>query len=294
MLGKEKIPKNKETVLDEGFGKVRASRIESGFGRSVLAKSVMAVLLVSAAILLIIAWMDKIWPAEDYLNNLFCNVLAMVFIVAFVDTVVRGNEESRRKRDEARSIIRYNRIIQPDIDMYLVRKNMVVTPAGKSVKKFQVDSDFTIQDMRDMYGASELASDVGISKINRYAHFQARLRDDFAKMVEGVDFTYYPEIAEACMKYINATSYGEAALQAVVSYEDAKYGTKSMKTIVVQMIKDEPAEGRYMSANPTMKNVYLVHQMINDQEQAVSDYLRLINILLKQERASIKNDTDYE
>ena len=294
MLGKEKIPKNKETVLDEGFGKVRASRIESGFGRSVLAKSVMAVLLVSAAILLIIAWMDKIWPAEDYLNNLFCNVLAMVFIVAFVDTVVRGNEESRRKRDEARSIIRYNRIIQPDIDMYLVRKNMVVTPAGKSVKKFQVDSDFTIQDMRDMYGASELASDVGISKIDRYAHFQGRLRDDFAKMVEGVDFTYYPEIAEACMKYINATSYGEAALQAVVSYEDAKYGTKSMKTIVVQMIKDEPAEGRYMSANPTMKNVYLVHQMINDQEQAVSDYLRLINILLKQERASVKNDTDYE
>jgi hypothetical protein len=34
--------------------------------------------------------------------------------------------------------------------------------------------------------------------------------------------------------------------------------------------------------------------MINDQEQAVSDYLRLINILLKQERASVKNDTDYE
>lgn len=284
-----------EKVLDSSFNKYRASKVEVRFAKSVVIKSVMAIIIVSLLMLVVIALMGKIWPLEDYLNNLFCNVLAMVFIVAFVDTIVTSNGEARRKREESRSILRYHRIIQPDIDMYLVRKNMVITPQGSAVRKFQIESRFTISDMRDMYGASELVADVGISKIRRYEHYQYQLKKDFEKMVAGIDFTNYPEIAEVCMKYVNATSYGEAALNAVIGYEDARAGTRNMRTMVVGMIKDEPDDGRFMDANPTMKNVYLVHQMIREQQEAVSEYIRLIRLLAEKEPTEAKLiNQDYE
>lgn len=287
--------KRGDLVLDEHFRKTRAAKVERKFMKSVVMFSVVAIIVVSVLILAIIALMGKIWPLEDYLNNLFCNVLAMVFIVAFVDTIVTYNGEARRKREEARTILRHNRVIQPDIDVYLVRKNMVITPAGQGVNKFQIRAKFSISDMKDMYGASELVSDVGISKINRYAHYQQVLKRDFESLVEGVDFTNYPEIAEVCMRYINASSYGEAALDAVVGYEDAKAGTRSMRAMVVGMIRDEPDNGKFMDANPTMKNVYLVHQMIMQQQDAVAEYLRLIEILSEQEPTEMRAPMqDYE
>ncbi len=283
-----------EKGLDSSFKKVRASNVEKEHMNLTVVKSVVMILILSLAMFLVIVAINDVWSFGDYMNNIFCNTIALVFVVVFLDTLVSSNKEGRKKREEARTILRHNRIIQPDIDMYLVRKNMVVTPNGKNVRKFQIDSQFSIQDMRDMYGPSELVSDVGISKIRRYAYFQKQLKKDFENLVEGVDFTHYPEIAEAAMKYINATSYGEAALDAVVGYEDSKAGTRSMRVMVVGMMKEEPLDGRFMDANPTMKNIYLVHQMINDQEKAVSDYIRLIGALEDENPSEKRSNTDYE
>lgn len=283
-----------EKGLDSSFKKVRASNVEKEHMNLTVVKSVVMILILSLAMFLVIVAINDVWSFGDYMNNIFCNTIALVFVVVFLDTLVSSNKEGRKKREEARTILRHNRIIQPDIDMYLVRKNMVVTPNGKNVRKFQIDSQFSIQDMRDMYGPSELVSDVGISKIKRYAYFQKQLKKDFENLVEGVDFTHYPEIAEAAMKYINATSYGEAALDAVVGYEDSKAGTRSMRVMVVGMMKEEPLDGRFMDANPTMKNIYLVHQMINDQEKAVSDYIRLIGVLEDENPSEKRSNTDYE
>ena len=283
-----------EKGLDSSFKKVRASNVEKEHMNLTVVKSVVMILILSLAMFLVIVAINDVWSFGDYMNNIFCNTIALVFVVVFLDTLVSSNKEGRKKREEARTILRHNRIIQPDIDMYLVRKNMVITPNGKNVRKFQIDSQFSIQDMRDMYGPSELVSDVGISKIRRYAYFQKQLKKDFENLVEGVDFTHYPEIAEAAMKYINATSYGEAALDAVVGYEDSKAGTRSMRVMVVGMMKEEPLDGRFMDANPTMKNIYLVHQMINDQEKAVSDYIRLIGVLEDENPSEKRSNTDYE
>ena len=271
--------------LDPGFGKIRASAVERSHSMSVLAKLVLVVLVSSAVMFLICVAAGDVWSFGDYMNNIFCNTIALIVVVLCMDTVVNSNTESRRKREEARKILRYNRLIQPDVDMYLVRKNMVITPNGKSVRKFQIDSRFTVRDMRDMYSPSELVADVGMSKISRYGHYQTVLREDFHKLVENVDFAYYPEIGEAAMRYLNATSYGEAALDAVMGYEDARAGTKSMRVMVVGMIKDEPEDGRFMDANPAMKNIYLVHQMINEQEKAVAQYLKLIRVLQDEDPA---------
>ncbi len=290
--------KSEKAALDPGFKKMRDSVVEQSYENSVVFKSVMVVLVCSLVLFIWCIFSGELWSMSDYANNIFCNTISLVVVVVCLDTIVSSNRSSRKKRDEARRILRYNRLIQPDLDMYLVRKNMVITPGGKTVRKFQVNAEFTIKDMRDMYSPSELVADVGISKIKRYSHFQSILKNDFQKLIENVDFIHYPEIAEAAMKYLNATSYGEAALDAVVGYEDARAGTKSMRVMVIAMIKEEPDNGRFMDANPTMKNIYLVHQLINEQEKAIDEYLRYIRALEdsvdKNMRKKSRAEEDYE
>ncbi len=42
---------------------------------------------------------------------------------------------------------------------------------------------------------------------------------------------------------------------------------------MIRLIKDEPEDGTMAAAAPELKNVYLVQQMIHEQEKALRDYL---------------------
>ena len=292
-----------EKGLDSNYHKARASSTEKRYQVRMVSRYVLTLLAICIGLLFVSLMLSILlpecevlnWPIYDYVNNMFCNLIVLSLVVIFLDTIVTGNREGRARRDEARAILRHNRIIQPDIDMYLVRKNMVVTPKEKSVRKFQIDSEFSISDMKDMFGPSDLVSDVGMSKISRYAYYQNRLRADFEKLSVSIDFVHYPEISDAIVRYLDVTSYGQAALEAVLGYEDAKAGTRSMKTMVISMIKEESEYGSFADANPTMKNVYLVHQMINDQEDAIADYIRLVKKLSDANPDQTRvSDIDYE
>lgn len=263
-----------------------AAKVERHHMSKVLMISMISIIFICALISLFLHFADPVYGAGDlyvHLRNIVDNILALLFVVVILDSIVAYNAENRRRRDEMRAIIRQNRIIQPLIDMYLVRKNMVITPNDRTVRKFQVDARFTVNDMRDMYGPSELISDVGKSKLESYRYYQSMLQTELIHLVETIDFTFYPELCESAMKYINSTSYGASALEAVIEYQTAKTGTKSMKTMVIGMIREESGNGRFSDANPVMKNVYLLQQTINDQELAIKDYLENIRTIQAEE-----------
>ena len=199
---RDAVSSSGKSILDSNFKHERAIRIEKRHELSIMWISFI-IIVVSSAVFFIIGRIvnDGDWSYMDFFYNMGCNILAMFIVVLCLDTLVNRNRDDRLQRGEASKIL--------------------ITPNGKTVRKFQVDAKFTVRDMRDMYGASDLVADVGISKIRRYAHYQAVLADHFEKLIENVDFVFYPEIADAAMRYLNATSYGEAALDAVVSYEEA-------------------------------------------------------------------------
>jgi len=261
--------------------------------------SILAIL-----VYIIIAWLVVMFTSSesmslsDLVRGSMGSVFALFFAVIILDTINKRTAKKMKKREERKAIVRHNKIIQPVIDMYLVRKNMVITPNDKTVRKFKIDTKFTIKDMKDMYGPSELISDVGKSKIEVYALYQGKLHDVLTHLVEDVDFSSYSDLCDAAMKYINATSYGASALEAVMGYQSSLTGTKSMKSVVLNMIRDEPENGKFMDAPPALKNVYLVHQLINDQEAALGTYLKLIQDVIREDDKEMGKNTpseaDYE
>lgn len=270
----------------------RSARDEINRLSKITLYSLSMIIVICLVMSLMLHFSGGIGPWQMHVSNAMDNIIAAAIILIFLDAIMMLNNENRKKRDERRSIIRLNMIIQPVADMYIVRKNMVITPAEKTVRKFQINADFTVKDMKDMYGQSDLISDVGRSKIEMYAYYQSKLMDGMTHLVESVDFSFYQNLCDAAMKYINATMYGASALEALISFQNTMAGTKSMKSVVISGIKDEPENGNFLNANPTMKNVYLVHQMISEQEAALEEYISAMKVIMSEEPKE-KNKKDY-
>lgn len=297
---KIKLPKNVlKAKLPKLFSKFRPEdRVEKLHESYLLFGTIIAILAFVIIIGVILHFAGRTVDGYDILKSIMSSVLALLFSLIILDRIRARSDGKRKRREERRKILRHNKIIQPVIDLYIVRKNMVITPNEKSVRKFKIDAKFTVKDMKDMFGPSELIADAGKSKAEVYAYYQEKLNDKFINLVEDVDFSVYSEICDAAMKYVNATSYGSSALDAVIGYKTATAGTKSMKSIVINMMRDEPDDRKFIDAPPALKNVYLLHQMINDQEEALGKYLRAIQELFEEENEEkgkvIDPDIDYE
>ncbi|MDR3205949.1 MAG: hypothetical protein LBT41_02460 [Candidatus Methanoplasma sp.] len=261
----------------------------------VLGISVGAIMIVSIVLTLMIMATGHRLDLGNVLEGVMVCVLALLFGVVIMDSIVAYSNEAKKKSEERKAIIRRNKIIQPILDMYLVRKNMMITPRERNVRKFQIDGIFTIKDLKDMFDPSELVSDIGKSKIEMYAFYQQELNKKLTSLVEDVEFMYYEDLCNAAMRYINATAYGASAIDAVVGYKGAMTGTRSMKAIVLNAIRDEPEERNFSDASPVMKNIYILYDTVNEQEEAVAEYLRHINKINEGPKSRVKfEDEDYE
>ena len=212
---------------------------------------------------------------NTHLLNLADNSLAFVIGLTAMDAVMYVSQLQSRRRGESRAIIRHNRIVQPAIDMYLARKNMLITPPEREVRTFQIVSDFKIRDLKDMYGPSDIVTDAGRTKIETFRIQTKSLHKAMMNMVEDIDFDFSPEICDAAMRFINATTYGTAALDSLIAFGEE--GMRSKRMTLIKQMKEEEDGGSLGDARAEMKNVYLVQQMIQEQEAAIKEYLTTIN-----------------
>ena len=170
-----------------------------------------------------------------------------------------------------RAIIRHNRLLEPSIDMFTARKNVLITRPGEIVDQYRMESNIPIDALADMFGPSGIASDAGMSKIDMYCFHQNKLYDSFRRMVEDIDFSFYPEACEAAMKFINATTYGSSSLASLMSYQDESQ--KAKRALLVKSIAAEANDPSPERARPELMSVYILMQTIHAQEDALRQYL---------------------
>lgn len=264
------------SVIREKYKKKSAARLEK---RNMFRTMTVSSLIILCAFMffevLLVIMSGGPGDLNTHLLNLADNSLAFVVGLTAMDAVMYISQLQSRRRGESRAIIRHNRIVQPAIDMYLARKNMMITPPGEDVKTFQIVSGFRIRDLKDMYGPSEIVTDAGRTKIETFRVQTKNLHKAFINMVEDIDFDFNPEICDAAMRFINATTYGTAALDSLIVFEDD--GMRSKRMVLIKQMKEEEESGSLADAKAELKNVYLVQQMIQEQEAAIKEYLTTIN-----------------
>lgn len=208
---------------------------------------------------------------DTHLVNMADNVFAFVVGLMAMDGLIFYNRARQMSRAETRAIIRHNRIVRPAMDMYLARLNRLIASPDKEVgDPFREDTPFTIRDLKDMYGESGIPSDAGERKIDAFSFHMEKLNTALVKMVQDIDFAGNPEICDAALRFINDTTYGRSALQALRSY--GMEGTRSARNTVIRQIKAEPLNGTLRDAKPELKNVYVLMNMIEGHQSAIQGY----------------------
>ena len=269
----------------KSFKKVSAAHYET--------RSVIRTMIFSAGALLIaflvfeialIIWKTWLLPAdadftrEDtywHLINIADTCIGFVIGLTAMDALNYYNGNQKSRREEQRAIIRHNRIVKPCIDMYLARKNSLITPNGQDVQIFKVVTNASVRDLKDMYEPSTINSDAGKSKIEAYWYYLKKLNTAFLNMAEDINFDYNPEICDAMMKFLNETTYGIAAAESVVSF--GRDGNRTQKMTVIRKIKECPEGTEIADVEGELNTVFIFMHMIHAHEDALKAYLTVID-----------------
>lgn len=254
-------------------------------------RSVIRTMALSAGILLIafivfesllLVWKATLPSDIDYTRsdaywhflNIADTCIGFLIGLTAMDALNYFNNNQKNRREEQRAIIRHNRIVKPCIDMYLARKNSLVTPSGQNVQIFQVVTNAKIRDLKDMYEPSSINSDAGKSKIEAYYYYLKKLNTAFLNMAEDINFDYNPEICDAMMKFLNETTYGMAAADAVLTF--GKEGNRSQKMAVIRKIKEVSDNTEIADVDGELNIVFIFMHMIHAHEDALQAYLKVV------------------
>ena len=252
-----------------------ASKETSRAVRFMFMSSVILLVVFVIFEVLLLIFSGGLGDLDTHLANMADNTLAFVIGLGAMDAVTYFNTVGRSRRNEMRAIIRHNRLLEPSIDMFTARKNVLITRPGEIVDQYSMKSNIPIEALADMFGPSGIASDAGMSKIDMYSFHQNKLYESFRRMVEDIDFSFYPEAAEAAMKFINATTYGSSSLASLISYQDESQ--KAKRALLVKSIAAEANDPSPEHARPELMSVYILMQTIHAQEDALRQYLDAVS-----------------
>ena len=105
-------------------------------------------------------------------------------------------------------------------------------------------------------------------------YYLKKLNTAFLNMAEDINFDYNPEICDAMMKFLNETTYGIAAAEAVVSF--GKEGNRTQKMSVIRKIKEVPEGTEIADVEGELNTVFIFMHMIHAHEDALKSYLTVI------------------
>lgn len=209
-----------------------------------------------------------------HLLNFSDTVLGFLIGLLAMDALTWYESGRKAKRDEERAIGRHNRIIKPAIDMYLARKNSLITPADTELKAFQVKTDATVKDLKDMFQPSTINSDAKIPRILSFLYYTKKLNVAFLNMAEDINFDYNPEVCDAVLSFINETTYGMSALTTIASF--AEDGNRVSKNALLRQIRSASEKTDISETEDELNIAMILIRTIHAQEMALEKYMDAI------------------
>ncbi len=207
---------------------------------------------------------------DTHLLNMADNTLAFVIGLGAMDAVVYFNTIKRDRRNELLAIDRHHRLMEPMIEAFIFRKNILTASVDENIRQYDIIGEGSIAGLARMFDASYIATDAGISRIRVYSQQQKQLYKSMQKLVEDVNFTYFPEIGDAALAYLKASTAGFSALTSLLALESDTHKTK--RESLVKAIEAEAAEPS-VRTNPKIVAASLLLSSIREQEKALDDYL---------------------
>ena len=220
------------------------------------------------------------------------NLIGIVITISFVQYFLDQQRNKDMQNEEAKKILRQDRIMQILIDRYIAYYNQLTTPHDTIIGNSYFDSEqlnlsFDFPDLRGLYQCSLFLRDRPYTPvIVSFYEVELTLRDYCITILRDIDFRFFPEIREILLEFVRK-SISLDVRNAVLAYIPRSIENQEVSEMIAKYIVDDTNNwvGRYHSGelnSNIMIPFVMLYDMLKSEGELISKYreeIKTVNIV---------------
>jgi hypothetical protein len=212
------------------------------------------------------------------LIGLFLNSIAQ-HISQKISSEEKLAQKEAKVCSEALKLQNVNKIVEMNIQYYLTYVIPVTTPIAKRNDQDEINENFTLNDMQDLYGPSLRLRDNNFQPaVLYYFQHQASLVKSIKELVYHVDLRPWPSLEDVCLRIINRSmelDYSEF----IKGQPNIKVGDKKGSDLDVEMLKNHTGEVKFLQSNSI--NAYVgLYWLIKGNLSDIKEYRAQVSTII--------------
>ncbi len=161
---------------------------------------------------------------------------------------------SEKYTQECEKLLRHNKIIEQNIEFYLLYTSAVTTPISNRENN-NVNPNFSFNDLKDLYRSSLIMSDNFQEPVIKYYYrHQNNLESSIRNMVLDINFSYWKDLEGECISFLNNCKTYDFS-ESILSQANLMLGEKKGSEFASEMIEKHTGEVEFENSN--LINLYV-------------------------------------
>ena len=205
----------------------------------------IALFVISVILLLFVKWFIDdavVSNINSLLIGLATNLIGIMVTVSFVQYFLDKQNIEEERKEEARKILRYHKIMTLLIERYTLFFQCVTSTIENRLecaRSSDLLRDFSFSDMADMYKLSTVLSvELLRPSIELFYEAEHMLREYMIEMIKNIDFKYNKDIEDILIEFIEK-SKGMDVSGVIINNQQILSGNKIQSEVVSQYIREE-------------------------------------------------------
>ena len=235
---------------------------------------------------------DLFWlkNSHPYISGYLCNVITecigIIITVYFVQNIFDKYSMREQKHEELNKINRQNKFISEIITQYVILFNCVVKPLNERDVINEFPSDFRLNDMRDLHETTLLINTPHLkSSIEVFYQYEKQLRQLFIKMLDSIDFNYYPNLQKIIMDFCSVSIKNDVSETIINNQKLGLADGKRYTDLMKDMLSSDDIEQLYadykndkLFSNGIMP-YFALYDLLQEEKAIVEEYLKEIDMI---------------
>ena len=251
---------------------------------------ILNITLVIILVLIVVFLFDIFWlkTAHPYVSGYVCNFITecigIVITVYFIQSIFDKYSEEEKMIDERNKIIRQNKFITEIIKQYILFFNCVVQPIETRKAEYTFQEQFELKDLCDLHKITLLiVAPCMQSSIEVFYRYEKQLRQLFIKMLETIDFNFYPELEKIIMKFITESTKSDVSDTIINNQKLTLSDGKKYTDMIHDMLCGDDIEHMYsdykqdkLNANGIMP-YFMLYDLLKEERSLIMQYQKEIS-----------------
>lgn len=225
---------------------------------------------------------------DEVINNILIglatNLIGIVVTISFVQYFVDKQDIDEERKEEAKKILRYHKIMELLIDRYTLFFQCLTSPIEKRseiARSKDLQRDFTFSDLSELYNLSLVLSvELLRPTVELFYDAEHELRDFIIEMIKSIDFKYNSRIESILTEFIRQSKERDVS-GVIINNQQIIAGSKKQSDEVAQYIKEDEKFGwvdrftRGELSGHLMTPYVILYLLLKTEGQLLTEYQRL-------------------